>query len=56
MGSMASLGSALGRTMSPITGATIICAGIAGVNPMEVAKRNAPGMVVAMIVAMLVLL
>lgn len=56
MGSMASLGGALGRTMSPITGATIICAGIAGVNPMEVAKRNAPGMVVAMIVAMLVLL
>lgn len=56
MGSMASLGGALGRTMSPITGATIICAGIAGVNPMEVAKRNALGMICAMIVAMLILL
>ncbi|MBP2631909.1 MAG: C4-dicarboxylate anaerobic carrier-like protein [Firmicutes bacterium] len=56
MGSMATLGGALGRTMSPITGATIICAGIAGVNPMEVAKRNSLGMVCAMIVAMLLLL
>ncbi len=56
MGSMASLGGALGRTMSPITGATIICAGIAGVNPMEVAKRNALGMICAMVVAMLILL
>lgn len=56
MGSMAALGGALGRTMSPITGATIICAGIAGVNPMEVAKRNAPGMILAIIAAMLILL
>ncbi len=56
MGSMAALGGALGRTMSPITGATIICAGIAGVNPMEVAKRNAPGMMIAIIVAMFLLL
>ena len=29
MGSMATLGGTLGRTMSPIAGATIICAGIA---------------------------
>lgn len=56
MGSMASLGGALGRTMSPITGATIICAGIAGVNPIEVAKRNAPGMILAIIAAMFILL
>ncbi|MDF2569747.1 MAG: dcuD 1 [Sporomusa sp.] len=56
MGSMAALGGALGRTMSPITGATIICAGIAGVNPMEVAKRNAPGMILAIIAAMFILL
>lgn len=56
MGSMASLGGALGRTMSPITGATIICAGIAGVNPIEVAKRNTPGMILAMIAAMFILL
>ena len=56
MGSMASLGGALGRTMSPITGATIICAGIAGVNPMEIAKRNSLGMILAMIVSMFILL
>jgi DcuC family C4-dicarboxylate transporter len=56
MGSIATLAGALGRTMSPIAGAAIICASIAGVNPMAIAKRNAPGMVVAVIVAMFVLM
>ena len=56
MGSMATLGGTLGRTMSPIAGATIIIAGIAGVNPMEIAKRNCLPMVAAMIVGMLFLL
>ena len=56
MGSIATLGGALGRTMSPITGAGIICATIAGVNPMELAKRNAPGMILAIIAAMFILL
>jgi len=56
MGSIAALGGALGRTMSPITGATIVCASIAGVNPMELAKRNATGMIIAVIVAMFILL
>ncbi len=55
MGSMATLGGTLGRTMSPIAGATIIVAGIAGVNPMEIAKRNALPMVLAMIVGMTIL-
>ena len=55
MGSMATLGGTLGRTMSPIAGATIIVAGIAGVNPMEIAKRNALPMVFAMVVGMTVL-
>ena len=55
MGSMATLGGNLGRTMSPIAGATIIVAGIAGVNPMEIAKRNALPMVLAMVVGMTVL-
>lgn len=55
MGSMAILGGTLGRTMSPIAGATIIVAGIAGVNPMEIAKRNALPMVLAMVVGMTVL-
>ncbi len=56
MGSMATLGGTLGRTMSPIAGATIIMAGIAGVNPMEVAKRTCLPMVGAMIVGMAFLL
>ncbi|MDR3590999.1 MAG: C4-dicarboxylate transporter DcuC [Negativicutes bacterium] len=56
MGSMATLGGTLGRTMSPIAGATIIVAGIAGVNPMEIAKRNCLPMVGAMIAGMALLL
>jgi len=56
MGSIAALGGAIGRTMSPINGAGIICATIAGVSPMELAKRNAPGMIIGTIVAMLILL
>ena len=56
MGSMATLGGTLGRTMSPIAGATIIVAGIAGVNPMEIAKRNAVPMILAMIFGMAMLM
>lgn len=55
MGSMATLGGTLGRTMSPIAGATIIVAGIAGVNPMEITKRNTIPMILAMIVGMFIL-
>ena len=56
MGSIAALGGTLGRTISPIAGATIICAGIAGVDPMEVCKRTALGIVCALLVGMLLLL
>ena len=56
MGSMATLGGTLGRTISPIAGATIICAGIAGVNPMEITKRNGLPVIMALIFGMLVLL
>ena len=56
MGSIAALGGTLGRTISPIAGATIICAGIAGVDPMEVCKRNALGIVCALLVGMILLL
>lgn len=55
MGSMAALAGTLGRTISPIAGATIICAGIAGVDPMEVCKRNALGIVLALVVGMVLL-
>jgi DcuC family C4-dicarboxylate transporter len=56
MGSMAAIGAALGRTMSPVAGGLIICATLAGTSPMEVAKRNAPGMFIACIVTMGLLL
>ena len=56
MGSIAALGGTLGRTISPIAGATIICAGIAGVDPMEVCKRDALGIVCALLVGMVLLL
>jgi C4-dicarboxylate transporter, DcuC family len=56
MGSMASLAGTLGRTISPIAGATIIAAGIAGVDPMEVCKRNGLGIFIALLIGMVLLL
>ena len=38
---------AIGRTMSPIAGVTIVCAGLAMVSPVEMVKRTAPGMILA---------
>ncbi len=55
MGSLATLGGCLGRTMSPLAGAAIVCAGLAGVNPLEIAKRQAPGMIIAVTVCMFLL-
>lgn len=42
--------------MSPVAGGLIICATLAGVSPIEVAKRNAPGMIIACIVVTIMLL
>ena len=42
--------------MPPVAGVSIICAKMAGVNPMEVAKRNAPGMILACIAVLVLLL
>ena len=56
MGSVAAISAALGRSTSPIAGAAIICASIAGVNPIELAKRNAPGMVLAVLALMFMML
>jgi len=42
--------------MSPVAGAAIVCAGIAKVNPIELSKRTWPGMLIAAVVAMLMLL
>lgn len=49
LGMAAAIAGALGRTMSPLAGAAIVCAGLANVNPMEIAKRTAPGMIIGVI-------
>lgn len=56
MGALAALTGSLGRSMSPIAGAAILLAGLAKVNPFEIAKRNAPGMIIATFVAMYLML
>ncbi|MEG9532901.1 C4-dicarboxylate transporter DcuC [Mannheimia indoligenes] len=47
LGMAAAIAGAIGRTASPIAGVVIVCAGIAGVNPVEMIKRTAPGMILA---------
>ena len=56
LGSMAQIGAGLGRCMSPVAGAGIILAKMAGVAPMELAKRNAIPTIAAALVVMLTLL
>ncbi len=41
LGGIAEVGGAIGRSMSPVAASAVICAKLAGVNPMELAKRNA---------------
>lgn len=47
LGNLAYVAGALGRTMSPIAGVVIVIAGICHVNPIDICKRTAPGMIVA---------
>ena len=56
LGSMAQIGAGLGRCMSPVAGAGISIAKMAGVAPMELTKRNALPTIVAALVVMLPLL
>ncbi len=54
LGAVAQIAAGLGRTMSPIAGGVIILAGIAGVNPMEIAKRTTiPCLVTVCVVTLL---
>ncbi|WP_110954442.1 C4-dicarboxylate transporter DcuC [Anaerosinus massiliensis] len=55
LGSLSTLSGTLGRAMSPVAGGTIICATLAGVNPIEIAKRTAPGLIISL-VALFILL
>lgn len=49
LGMGAAIAGAIGRTASPIAGVTIVCAGLAMVNPIEMVKRTAPGMMLAVL-------
>lgn len=49
LGMAAAIAGAIGRTASPIAGVTIVCAGLAMVSPVEMIKRTAPGMVLAVL-------
>lgn len=54
LGSLAQMAGAIGRSMSPVAGAAIICAQIANVNPIELSKRNAIPMLLGVITFMIV--
>lgn len=47
LGSISNVAGALGRSCSPVAAGAIVCAGIAGVSPMEIAKRNIIPMFIA---------
>ncbi|MGX2974901.1 C4-dicarboxylate transporter DcuC [Ursidibacter arcticus] len=49
LGMAAAIAGSLGRTISPIAGVTIVCAGLAGVSPVEIIKRTALGMILAVL-------
>ena len=49
LGSLAQISGAIGRSTSPVAGAAIICASLANVGPMELAKRNIVPMLVGVI-------
>lgn len=54
LGSMAQMAGAIGRSMSPVAGAAIVCAQLANVSPMEITKRNALPMLLGVITFMIV--
>ena len=55
MGALAAIAGSLGRTMSPLSGVAIICAGLAKVSPMEIVKRTAPGMLLSLVITILLM-
>ena len=55
LGSLAQMAGSIGRSMSPVAGAALVCAGLAKVSPMELSKRNALPMLLATVTFMIVL-
>ena len=56
LGMAVAISGALGRSASPIAGACIVCAGLAMVNPIQIAKRTALGMFISVCVIVFVIL
>ena len=55
LGSLAQMAGSIGRSMSPVAGAALVCAGLARVSPMELTKRNAIPTLLATVTFMIVL-
>jgi DcuC family C4-dicarboxylate transporter len=55
LGNLASIGGALGRSMSPVAAGCIIASAFAGVSPFEIMKRNAVPMLIGAVMTMLLL-
>ena len=55
LGMLAAIAGSLGRTMSPVAGVVILVSGIAMVSPIDVVKRTAPAMIVAVITLALIM-
>ena len=56
LGMAVAISGALGRSASPIAGACIVCAGLAMVSPIQIAKRTALGMFISVCVIAFVIL
>ena len=55
IGTIAHLCACFGRTMSPLAGISIICAGIAKVNPIEITKRTVAPAILSVLACILLL-
>jgi DcuC family C4-dicarboxylate transporter len=53
VGALVSLGSAAGRTMSPVAAVTLMCAMLTGTNPFTLAKRVAGPLLVGVVIVVL---
>lgn len=51
VGAMVSVGSAVGRTMSPVAAVTLMCATLTGAKPFDLVKRVAPPLLAGLAVA-----
>lgn len=51
VGAMVSVGSAVGRTMSPVAAVTLMCATLTGAKPFDLVKRVAPPLIAGLAVA-----